>query len=61
MTAKRPRKDLSESEAAYRPEDVGLTEAEMDAWGERNKDALQATSIARARNTRGDIITRSKR
>jgi hypothetical protein len=41
---KAPEKGLSETEAAeYRNEDVGLSEAEWDAWGERNKDALQAS------------------
>jgi hypothetical protein len=39
----KPKTGLSESDAEYRHEDQGLTEAEWDAWGERNKEALQAS------------------
>jgi hypothetical protein len=40
MSKKPPKKGMSESEAEYR-HDEGLTEAEWDAWGERNKEALK--------------------
>ena len=40
MTKKPPKKGMSESEVEYR-HDEGLTEAEWDAWGERNKEALK--------------------
>ena len=46
MTRKRskPPKGLSEPETAYRQaKDEGLTQAEWDAWGARNKEALQAS------------------
>ena len=54
MTKKPPKKGLSESEAEYR-HDEGLTEAEWDAWGERNKEALQESfRKARAQLARGE-------
>jgi len=64
MTKKRskppkPAKGLAEPEAAYRHrEDEGLTEAEWDAWGERNKEALQE-SFRRAKEQfrRGEYYT----
>lgn len=57
MTKKPPKKGLSEPEAEYR-HDEGLTEAEWDAWGERNKEALNA-SIEKARQEylRGEYYT----
>jgi hypothetical protein len=57
MTKKPPEKGLSEPEAEYR-RDEGLTEAEWDAWGERNKEALNA-SIRKAREqiARGEGYT----
>ena len=55
MTKKPPKKGLSESEAEYRHEDAGLTEAEWDAWGERNKEALQESfRKAREQLARGE-------
>jgi hypothetical protein len=57
MTKKPPRKGLSESEAEYR-HDEGLTDAEWDAWGERNKEALQASfDKAREDYARGHYYT----
>jgi hypothetical protein len=54
MSKKPPEKGLSESEAEYRHDD-GLTEAEWDAWGERNKDALQESfRKAREQFARGE-------
>jgi hypothetical protein len=54
MTKKPPRKGLSESEVEYR-HDEGLTEAEWDAWGERNKEALQESfRKAREQLARGE-------
>jgi hypothetical protein len=39
-----PKKGLEEPEAAYQDaDDEGLTEAEWDTWGARNKEALQAS------------------
>jgi hypothetical protein len=58
MTKKPPKKGLSESESEYRHEDTGLTEAEWDAWGERNKEALQASfDKAREEYARGEYYT----
>jgi hypothetical protein len=58
MTKKPPKKGLSESEAEYRHEDEAFTEAELDAWIERNKDALNA-SIEKAHQEylRGEYYT----
>jgi len=57
MTKKPPKKGLSEPEAEYR-HDEGLTEAEWDAWGERNKDALQESfRLAREQIARGEGYT----
>ena len=54
MTKKPPRKGLSESEAEYRHGE-GLSEAEWDAWGERNKEALQESfRKAREQFARGE-------
>ena len=54
MTKKPPKKGLSESEAEYR-HDEGLTDAEWDAWGERNKEALQESfRKAREQFARGE-------
>jgi len=54
MTKKPPKKGMSESEAEYR-HDEGLTEAEWDAWGERNKEALQESfRKAREQLARGE-------
>jgi hypothetical protein len=56
MTKKPPKKGLSESEAEYRHE--GLTEAEWDAWGERNKEALNASlDEAEAEIERGECFS----
>lgn len=61
MTAKPPKKGkrgLSEPEAEYRHEDAELTEAELDAWGERNKEALNASlDEAEAQIERGEWHT----
>jgi hypothetical protein len=58
MTKKRskPSKGLSEPEAAYRHrEEEGLTEAEWEAWEERNKEALVASlREAEAQIARGE-------
>lgn len=54
MTKKPPKKGLSEPEVEYR-HDEGLTEAEWDAWGERNKEALQESfRKAREQLARGE-------
>jgi hypothetical protein len=58
MTTKPPKKGLSEPEAAYRHEDNVLSEAEMEAWFERNKDALKASiEEAQAQIERGEWYT----
>jgi hypothetical protein len=49
---------MSEPEAAFRHDDAGLTDAEWDAWGERNKEALQESfDKARADYARGHYHT----
>jgi hypothetical protein len=54
MTKKPPKKGLSEPEVEYR-HDEGLTEAEWDVWGERNKEALQESfRKAREQLARGE-------
>ncbi|GEM_PF-5205801 len=54
MTKKPPKKGLSESEVEYR-HDEDLTDAEWDAWGERNKEALQESfRKAREQLARGE-------
>jgi hypothetical protein len=54
---KKPPKGLSEQEAGYR-HDEGLTEAEWDAWGERNKEALQESfRKAEEQYARGEYYT----
>ena len=57
MTKKPPEKGLSESEVEYR-HDEGLTDAEWDAWFERNKEALQQSfRKAREEYERGEYYT----
>ncbi|MEI9929354.1 MAG: hypothetical protein WDM89_01975 [Rhizomicrobium sp.] len=57
MAKKPTNKGLSEPDVEYR-HDEGLTEAEWDAWGERNKDALQASfDKAREDYARGHYYT----
>ena len=57
MTKKPPKKGLSESEVEYR-HDEGLTDAEWAAWGERNKEALNASlDEAEAEIERGEWYT----
>jgi hypothetical protein len=54
---KKPPKGLSEQDAEYR-HDEGLTEAEWDAWGERNKEALQESfRKAKEQYARGEYYT----
>ena len=54
---KKPRKGLSEQDAEYR-HDEGLTEAEWDTWGERNKEALQESfRKAKEQYERGEYYT----
>jgi len=58
MAPKVSKKGMRESDVEYRHEDRGSSEAEWDAWGERNKDALQASfDKARADYARGHYFT----
>jgi len=58
MASKAPKKGMKESDVEYRHEERGLSEAEWDAWSERNKDALQASfDKARADYARGHYFT----
>jgi hypothetical protein len=53
-----PKKGLEEPEAEYVDDGREMTDAELEAWEERNKDALQA-SFDRAREAyaRGEWYT----
>ena len=56
MNAKPPKPGMEETESKYKPDDdVEFTDAYLDAWFERNADALNAT-IRKAREGKSSTV-----